>query len=72
VCEDGDLVLRLNGADATARVAVEARIDLQAGSTFLATVETEDPGVRLALGALGFAERDGAYAYSVDTVFTDG
>lgn len=71
-CEDGDLVLRLNGADASARVAVEARIDLQTGSTFLATVETEDPGVRLALGALGFAERDGAFAYSVDTVFTDG
>lgn len=71
-CEDGDLVMRLAGADANARVAVEARIDLRTGSTVLATVETEDPSVRLALAALGFAEQDGAYAYAVDTTFTDG
>jgi hypothetical protein len=71
-CEGGDLVVRLDGADASARVAVEARIDLRTGSTFLATVETEDPGVRLALGALGFAEQDGAFAYTIDTAFTDG
>lgn len=71
-CEGGDLVVRLNGADASARVVVEARIDLTTGSTFLATVETEDPAVRLALGALGFAERDGSFAYAVDTTFTDG
>lgn len=72
LCENGDLVIRLAGADASARVAVEARIDLASGSTFLATVETQDPNVRLALGALGFSERDGAFAYAVDTLSTDG
>jgi hypothetical protein len=71
-CEGGEVVVRLAGADARASVAAEARIDLATGSTFVATVETEDPGVRLALGALGFAERDGAFAYAIDTAFTDG
>ncbi len=71
-CEDGDLVVRLSGADARASVAAEARIDLATGSTFVATVETEDPEVRVALGALGFSERDGAFAYTKDTAFTDG
>jgi hypothetical protein len=71
-CEAGEVVVRLAGADERARVAAEARIDLATGSTFVATVETEDPGVRLALGALGFDERDGAFAYAMDTAFTDG
>jgi hypothetical protein len=71
-CEGGDLVLRLAGADERARVAAEARIDLATGSTFVARVETEDPDVRIALGALGFLESDGAFAYTKDTAFTDG
>jgi hypothetical protein len=71
-CEAGDVVLRLAGADDSARVVVEARIDLATGSTFVATVQTEDPTVRLALGALGFAEQGGSFAYTMNTSFTGG
>jgi hypothetical protein len=72
VCEAGNVVVRLAGADERARVVAEARIDLATGSTFIATVETADPDMRLALAALGFAEREGSFAYSSDTVFSDG
>jgi hypothetical protein len=71
-CEGGDLTVRLAGADDKARVSIEARIDLASRSTFVATVQTEDPQVRLALGALGFSEQNGAFAYTKNTSFKEG